>query len=190
MRLLLSSPINALIQISKSSGSFLLESYISPFYLSWTPSLAPCLQNFSETNTSTHKAKLASQEHLLYLAAAQLSKIVGSLLQTSKQDIKPSCSVALGKITNVTPELIKLKGLFFFWQTGNTQIQILYQPADRKKKKGELKPRQQNTFKEYFYSLICFSVFLMRTSLIDSILQRLLQAIRNCLHFSQYFPLR
>lgn len=63
---------------------------------------------------STWKAKLVSQEPLLYLAAAQLSKIVGSLLQTSKQDIKPSCSVALGKITNVTPELIKLKGLFFF----------------------------------------------------------------------------
>lgn len=67
-------------------------------------------------------------------------------------------------------------------------MQILYQPADRKK--SELGLRQQNTLKEYFYSLICFSIFLMRTSLIDSILQRLLQAVRNCLHFSQYFPLR
>lgn len=73
-----------------------------------------------------------SQEPLLYLAAAQLSKIVDSLLQTSKQGIKPSCAVALGKITDVTPELIKLKGLLF-WQTGSAQIQIFNQPADRKK---------------------------------------------------------
>lgn len=74
---------------------------------------------------STRKAKLASQEHLLYLAAAQLSKIVGSLLQTSKQDIKPSCSVALGKITNITPELIKLKGLFFLANRQHTNSDTL-----------------------------------------------------------------
>lgn len=80
-----------------------------------------------------------SQEPLLYLAAAQQSKIVDSLLQTSKQGIKPSCSVALGKIINVTPELKKLKGLFFFWQTGSAQIQIFNQPADRKKAQTETK---------------------------------------------------
>lgn len=75
-----------------------------------------------------------SQEPLLYLAAVQLSKIVDSLLQTSKQDIKPSCSVALGMTTNTTPELIKLKGLFFFWQTGNAQIYILTSQLTEKNK--------------------------------------------------------
>lgn len=60
------------------------------------------------------QSKARVQEPLLHLAAALLSKIVDSLLRTSKQDIKPSCSLALGTITNVTPELIKLKGLFFF----------------------------------------------------------------------------
>lgn len=94
-----------------------------------------------------------SQEPLLYWAAAQLSKIVDSLLQTSKQGIKPSCSVALGKITSITPELIKLKGLFF-WQTSNAQIQIFNQPAD-KKKKCEL--RQKILLKNIF---INWSVFL------------------------------
>lgn len=78
----------------------------------------------------------ACVRNLLYLPAAQLSNPVDSLLQTSKQaikPIKPSCSVALGKITNVTPEFIGLKGLFFSWQTSSAQIQILYQPADKKK---------------------------------------------------------
>lgn len=81
------------------------------------------------------QSKACVQEPLLHLAAALLSKIVDSLLRTSKQDIKPSCSLALGMITNVTPELIKLTGLFFFWQTGNAQIKILYQTADREEKK-------------------------------------------------------
>lgn len=81
---------------------------------------------------STRKAKLVSQEPLLYLAAAQLSKIVDSLLQTSKQDIKPSCSVALGMTTNATPELIKLKGLFFLADRQRTNL-YTYQSADRKK---------------------------------------------------------
>lgn len=156
---------------------------MSPLYLSWTPSLAPCLQIFSETNMSTCKVKLV-QEPLLYLAAAQLSKTVDSLLQTSKQaikPIKPSCSVALGKITNVTPEFIRLKGLVFSWQTCNAQIQILYQPADRKKKVSwdwDNKIPLKNIFIHWSVFL-----FLIRTSLIDSILQRLLQAMRNRLCF-------
>lgn len=74
-----------------------------------------------------------SQEPLLYLAVAQLSKIVNSLQQTSKQGIKPSCSVALGKITNVTPELIKLKGLFFGRQTVHKFRYLTSQLTGKKK---------------------------------------------------------
>lgn len=85
------------------------------------------------------QSKARVQEPLLHLAAALLSKIVDSPLRTSKQDIKPSCSLALGTITNVTPELIKLKGLFFFGRQAMHKLRYFTRQLTGREKKIKIK---------------------------------------------------